>query len=135
MHADAAAMRARSAAAPPTKARGKTRLKTLSALDGRTTAAKRAAALAATFTSELGGKLTPAQTVRVEAAAALSAIAQDCQTRRLAGDVTVTLDDLVRATSAARRAVKDLGLPKTPPTSGPTTLASYLASRSEADDE
>jgi hypothetical protein len=135
MHADASQLRARSAAAPPPKAAGKARLKTLAALDGRTTAAKRAAALAATFTSELGGKLTPAQTVRVEAAAALSAIAQDCQTRRLAGDTSVTLDDLVRATSAARRAVRDLNLPEASPTSAPTTLASYLASRAEADGE
>jgi hypothetical protein len=130
MQPEATTMRAD---APP-KAVGKVRLRTLAALDGRTTAAKRAAALAKTFAAELGGNLTPAQRIRVETAAALSAIAEDAQTRRLAGDPAIVLDDLVRAVSAARRAVKDLGLPKTPPASGPT-LASYLASRSEADDE
>ncbi len=85
------------------------RLKTLRALDGRTVAARRAAALAETFAAELG-ELTPAQRIRVETAAALTAIAEDAQTRRLGGDTSITLDDLVRATSAARRAVRDLGL-------------------------
>jgi hypothetical protein len=99
---------------------GKVRLLTLSHLDGRTNAARRAAALAKTFAAEFGGKVTAAQLVRIECAAMLSAVAEDAGTRRLAGDPTITLDDLVRATSAARRSVRDLNLPKTPPTSGPT---------------
>jgi hypothetical protein len=48
--------------------------------------------------------------VRVETAAALSAILEDAQARRLAGDTSVTLNDIVRAISAARRAVRDLGI-------------------------
>lgn len=104
------------------------RLLTLTALDGRTVAARRAAALTETFAAEFGAELTPAQRIRVETAAALSAIAEDAQTRRLAGDASITLDDLVRAVSAARRAVRDLGLDRKRPPSGPT-LSEYLASR------
>ena len=88
---------------------GKLRLMTLDHLDARTAAARRAIALAEAFAAELGD-LTPMQRIRVETAAALSAIAEDAQTRRLAGDASITLDDLVRAVSAARRAVRDLGI-------------------------
>lgn len=45
-------------------------------------------------------------------------------------------DAVVRLEGAGDRAVKRLGLAKASPArSGPTTLASYLASRSQADDE
>jgi hypothetical protein len=54
--------------------RGKARLLTLDYLDARTAAAKRAIALAEAFAAELG-ELTPTQRIRVETAAALSAIA------------------------------------------------------------
>ena len=114
--------------APPKPAR-KVRLKTLAHLDRRTVAARRAAALAKTFAAEFGGKVTGSQRVRIECAAALSAIAEDAQTRRLAGDPTITLDDLVRATSAARRAVKDLGIKSTTSAPAGPTLAEYLASK------
>ncbi len=120
--ADTDAMHARRAP----DASGKVRLKTLRALDGRTIAAKRAAALAETFAAELG-ELTPALRIRVETAAALSAIAEDCQTRRLTGDRSVSLDDLIRATSAARRAVRDLGFRPGMPTV--PSLAEHLAKR------
>lgn len=121
MHADAAAI----AAASPSKT-GKLRLRTLRDLDHRTAAAKRAASLASAFESELG-ELTPAQRIRVETAAMLSAIAEDAQARRLAGDPTVNLDDLVRAVSAARRAVRDLGFRPNKPSV--PTLAEHLAHR------
>jgi hypothetical protein len=87
---------------------GKRTLKTLTSLDQRTTAARRAAALVATFAGELGGQLTDVQRVAVQNAAALVAIAEDAQTRRLAGDNSVSLDEVVRASSAARRAINDL---------------------------
>jgi hypothetical protein len=130
MDVDPAPMQARSAAALPLKAGGKTRLKTLAALDGRTVAARRAAALAETFAAEFGAGLTPAQRIRVETAAALTAIAEDAQTRRLAGDPMITLDDLVRAVSAARRAVRDLGLDRRRVPASPT-LSEYLAATAE----
>lgn len=125
MHADAAQIAVVSDADARPKTIGKTRLKTLRSLDQRTTAARRAGALAKTFETELG-ELTPAQRVRVETAAMLSALAEDCTARRLAGDDSISLDDLVRAVSAARRAVRDLGIrPGKVLTPGPT-LAEYL---------
>jgi hypothetical protein len=90
--------------------RNKTRLQTLSHLDGRTIASKRAATLAETFAAELGGHLSDVQRIAVQNAAVMVAISEDAQTRRLAGDPAISLDDIVRAVSAARRAVRDLGL-------------------------
>lgn len=120
MHADAAQIAVVSDADARPKTIGKTRLKTLRSLDQRTTAARRAGALAKTFETELG-ELTPAQRVRVETAAMLSALAEDCTARRLAGDDSISLDDLVRAVSAARRAVRDLGIkPSKSPAPGAT---------------
>jgi hypothetical protein len=116
------------------KPAGKVRLKTLRALDGRTVAARRAAALAEMFAVELGGQLTEAQLVAVQNAAALQAIAEDCQMRRLAGDTDVSLDDLVRAVSAARRAARDLGIinhKAREPAAG-LTLEKYLAEKRRA---
>jgi hypothetical protein len=108
--------------------RRKLRLRTIAELDGRTTAARRAGALVATFEAALGGQLTGAQRLAMHNAAALTAIAEDAQAKRLAGDTTITLDDLVRATSAARRAVRDLGLDrKREPTAAPS-LSEYLRS-------
>jgi hypothetical protein len=106
------AMSAVSSTDAPAKPAGKTRLRTLRSLDGRTKAARRAAELAQALAAELGTDISDVMRTRIESAAALTAIAEDCQTRRLAGDGSVTLDDLVRATSAARRAVRDLGLAK-----------------------
>jgi hypothetical protein len=54
------------------------------------------------------------------------AIAEDTRARRLAGDPSVTLDDLVRVDSAARRAVRDLGIRPNVAPPGPT-LTEYLA--------
>lgn len=88
----------------------KVQLLTLAALDGRTRAARRARALAAAFRRELGGPASVAQTAAIERAAALCALAEDTRTRRLAGDLSVTLEDLVRVDSAADRSVRRLGI-------------------------
>ena len=106
--------------------RNKTRLQTLGHLDGRTIASKRAATLAKTFAAELGGQLSDVQRVAVQNAAVMTAISEDAQTRRLAGDPAISLDDIVRAVSAARRAVRDLGLDRKREPAGPS-LAEYLA--------
>lgn len=105
----------------------KTRLLTIDHLDGRTVASRRARALAEAFTAALGGNLTPAQQHAVETAAALSALAEDCQSRRLAGDDSVNLDDTVRVISAARRARRDLGIDDAP-TSKPAAPAAASSS-------
>src|SRR5262245_43679823 len=94
----------------PRRLAGKRRLVTLDHLDHRTRASRRARALAATFRRALGGDLTDPQKLAVQSAAALMAISEDAQARRLAGDPAVTLDDLERTARMARAAVRDLGL-------------------------
>ena len=71
MHADTVSIPVETVAGPTSKAAGKVRLKTIAGLDQRTIAARRAAALAATFAAELGGDLSDLQHVAVQNAAAL----------------------------------------------------------------
>jgi hypothetical protein len=117
----------------PPVARGKVRLLTLEAMDGRTVAARRARELARGFEAELGRTLSSTQRLAVERAAALVAIAEDAQARRLAGDPAVSLEDLVRVDNAAQRAVRQLGI-KAPGVAAPAPLspAAYLAGRAGA---
>jgi hypothetical protein len=103
---------------------------TLDHLDRRTRASRRAALLAGAFAAEIGGQITDSLRIRIETAAALSVIAEDAQTRRLAGDSSVSLDDLVRAVSAARRALRDIGIrPHAKHEQLGPTLAEYIASK------
>jgi hypothetical protein len=95
---------------PDRKTRLKTRLIAVRNLDQRTRAATRARKLAAEFEAELGGDLTTAMHIAIERAAALTVVAEDARARRLAGDLTITLDDLVRTDRAAAAAVRALGL-------------------------
>jgi hypothetical protein len=115
------------AESPPSR-QGKQRLCTIDSLDGRTRAAKRARELASNFETELGGVLTVSQRLAVDRAAALTAISEDAQARRLAGDIGVSLEDIVRTTNAAHRAVKELGI-KPAGAPKPPTLAEHLARR------
>jgi hypothetical protein len=108
--------------------RPKPHLRTLESLDGRTVGARRAHELAAGFEAEVGGNVTASQRAAIERAACLLAVAEDVRARRLAGESSVSLEDLVRIDNAAMRAVKALGLkPGAPPT--PPTPAEYLARR------
>jgi hypothetical protein len=126
MHSDTAGIPPSLGAGSPSKAR----ILTLGHLDRRTRAARRAAALAEAFAVEIGGQITDSLRIRVETAAALSVIAEDAQTRRLAGDPSVSLDDLVRAVSAARRALRDIGIkPNAKREQLGLTLAEYVASK------
>jgi hypothetical protein len=108
--------------------RGKTRLRTIQALDGRTLAAKRAHELAQGFVCELGGTITASQRLAIERAAALAALSEDAQARRLSGSPDITLEDLVRIDNAAMRAVKALGI-KPAAAPKPSILAEHLAGR------
>jgi hypothetical protein len=126
LRADAAGM----APVSGIEAQPKARLLTLGHLDRRTRASRRAAALAEAFAAEIGGRITDSLRIRIETAAALSVIAEDAQTRRLAGDSSISLDDLVRAVSAARRALRDIGIkPNTKRDQLGPTLAEYVASK------
>jgi len=133
--ADATRLPGRKSATASAKARpepnrqtaGKVRLVTTGDLDGRTVAARRSRELAATFAAELdpSGNLTPTQRLAVERAATLTAVSEDAQTRRLAGDHSVSLEDLVRIDNAARRAVRDLNI-RPGARSDEPNLADYL---------
>jgi hypothetical protein len=126
MHSDKAGIPPSSGADSPSKAR----ILTLGHLDRRTRASRRAAVLAQAFAAEIGGQITDSLRIRIETAAALSVIAEDAQTRRLAGDSSVSLDDLVRAVSAARRALRDIGIrPNAKREQLGPTLAEYIASK------
>ncbi len=108
MHATAAAMEAEPPANTKRVAHGNVRLKTLDHLDGRTLAARRANELAEAFEAELG-VVSGTQRLAVRRAAMLTAIAEDLAARQLAGEA-IDLDQLIRASNAARRAVLDLGI-------------------------
>lgn len=82
----------------------------LGKLDGRTRPAKRAKAHKARLLAALGGTATPAQALAVDRAAMLLALAEESRARRLAGDSSVTLDDVIRLDGAVRRCLRDLGL-------------------------
>jgi hypothetical protein len=112
------------------EAQPKARLLTLGHLDRRTRASRRAAVLAQAFAAEIGCPITDSLRIRIETAAALSVIAEDAQTRRLAGDTSVSLDDLVRAVSAARHALRDIGIrPNARREQLGPTLSEYIASK------
>jgi hypothetical protein len=98
-------------------------------LDGRTVGARRARELAQSFEAELGGTVTSAQRAAIERAATLMALAEDAQARRLAGDPSVSLEDLVRIDNAAMRAVRQLGIKPGAKPAAPSSPAEYLARR------
>jgi hypothetical protein len=108
------------------RVRGKMRLRTLGSLDGRTVAARRAREIADGFAADLGVTINVTVRMAIERAAAMLAIAEDAQARRLAGDLSITLEDLTRLDNAAGRAVRALGIkPRTE--HKPQTLREYLA--------
>jgi hypothetical protein len=78
-------------------------------LDFRTKKGRRVRHLVSAFKQALGGNLSPVQEAAVIRAAMLTAVAEDLQARRLRGEA-IAIDDLVRADSTARRAVRDLNI-------------------------
>jgi hypothetical protein len=104
MHAEAAEIASRSTP--------KMRLIAVRHLDGRTRAATKARKLAASFEAALAkaGEVTAATHIAIERAAALVVVAEDARARRLGGDMTVTLDDLVRVDRVAAQALRALGI-------------------------
>lgn len=109
--------------------------RTVADLGKRSRAGRRAAELMAQFEAALGGDLTATQQLAIERAATLTALTEDAQVRRLAGDRTITLDELVRIDNAARRAVRDLGIKPGAARSTELDLKTYLASLAAADED
>lgn len=127
MPADVARMQAGKATDLRPKVGGKLRLHSLADLDGRTVASRRARSLAAALAEELGGIITASLGAAIERAATLVALAEDVRSRRLAGDESVSLEDLVRVDAAADRAVRRLHLAPGASRSSEPDLATYLA--------
>jgi hypothetical protein len=87
--------------------------------------------MVATFEAELrrdGRMVTAAERTAIRNAALLSAISEDSAARRLSGDVTVTLEDVVRLSRASVAAIRALGI-KPAGAPKPPTLAEHLARR------
>src|SRR5262245_38505089 len=87
----------------------KAQLRTLSDLDGRTLAARRARDLVAALTADLGGDLSAAQGELVQRAGLLGAYLEDCEARWLGGD-DVDLSTYLTACDRQRRVLTTLGL-------------------------
>jgi hypothetical protein len=81
----------------------KVRLLTLANLDNRTRSARTAHHMVEAFERALGARYSPTMKPLVEAAACAAAIAADLQTRMIAGDASVSVNDVVRAVNSRSR--------------------------------
>jgi hypothetical protein len=130
--ADTIQMTGQSAAAPPPKSAGKTRLLTLSHLDGRTMAARRARELIEAIESDLGGgdRLSEGARQLVQRAACLGAFIESCEARWLGGEA-VDLGDYLAAINSQRRVLATIGLERRAREVTPS-VTDYLAADEEA---
>lgn len=95
----------------PQKRGGKVRLRSLSEVDRRTSAAKAAFALRDELATDLGGwpRLSAMQRELIENTAVLGAMLKDASARYLKGE-PVDLGEFMALTNAQRRLLADLGL-------------------------
>jgi hypothetical protein len=99
----------------------------LDSLDGRMRGPRRARQVVAELVAELGGNLSARQVADIERAATLAAVAEDARARRLAGDLSVGLNDLVRVDNLADRALRQVrALKPAQPKFSTRDLQSYL---------
>jgi hypothetical protein len=108
--------------AMPPRRKGKTRPLTLSHLDARTRAVKRAHSLIALWTKMLGADVSAHVSMLMTHAAAATVIAEDLQARVLSGDPSVSVEQLTKASNIAGRAVRALRLPEAKPSVRKTGL-------------
>jgi hypothetical protein len=90
--------------------KGKTRLRVLSRLDGRSGAAKKAKRLVELWRAELGST-TPLQELLLAHAATCVVIAEDAQARMSSGDPSISVAELTKLNNIASRAMRQIGLP------------------------
>ena len=111
MPADAALIDARNAAAVPQKSAGKMRLMTMSSLDGRTVACRRARQLVDAIEADLGGadRLSEGTKQLCQRAAVLGAFVENCEAQWLAGQ-EVALGDYLAAINSQRRVLATIGI-------------------------
>jgi len=101
------------------------RHRTIKDIDRRSRGGRRALQLIKQFTAELGGEITEAQRMAVARASIAQALAEDASVRRLNGDESVSLEDVVRLDNAADRARRALTDEAEPSEQAPT-LGSLL---------
>jgi hypothetical protein len=94
-------------------------------------ASRRAHELVAAFEADMGDRLTFADKLAVRRAAMLSALAEHEASKQLAGQAT-DIDQMIRLSNAARRAVNDLRLPARDKRSQGPSLQEHLRKRAEA---
>jgi hypothetical protein len=113
---------------PAPKLRGKLRLMTLSAIDGRTRSMQRVRSLMAAIEADLGGSdhLTLGQRQLCQRAAVLGALIEDLEARWAAGEV-IGVGDYLAAINAQRRVLATLGLQRV--ARDVTDLNEYLAGK------
>ncbi len=103
------------------------------ALDGRTRAARRVAAIAADLLTTLGAEPDRATMLRIRRCAELLATAESLRAKALEGEADCnTIAAIVKIENAASRCLRELGLNE--PRQAPTpTLAQYLAARRDSE--
>src|SRR6476620_5012186 len=108
--------------------KGKMRLLTLAAIDGRTSAAKRARQLMETIEADLGGadRLSEGSRQLVQRAAVLGTYIENCEAMWLAGE-TVELGDYLAAINSQRRVLATIGLERRTRDVSELSLSDYLA--------
>lgn len=133
MHAEATQLGAVS-----THVKGKMRLVTLDALDGRTRASRRARELIEAIEQDLGGadRLSEGSRQLVQRAAVLGTFIENCEAQWLAGE-TVELSDYLAAINSQRRVLATIGLERrardiTGPTLGDLMLADIAERQKDA---
>jgi hypothetical protein len=102
-------------------------------LDRRTRSGKRVVELQAKLAAELGGEcsLSDSQRLAIRHAAQMSAIAEALQQRQLAGDAAVDIDQVIRASNAAARAIAGLGIGRDKPAATHVPLRDRLLVEAE----
>jgi hypothetical protein len=77
-------------------------------LDGRYRSTRRAKALARSWCAQMPNEVTEAQRIEIERAATLLVLSEDTRARRLGGDLSISLDDLVRLDRWSAQALRRL---------------------------
>jgi hypothetical protein len=97
-------------------------------IDGRTPLGRRLRDIADLLAADLGGwaELTEMQAAAVRDAAEYRALAEDARSRRLKGDGSVALDDVVRLGRLAEQCERRLGIGRKREPASTPDLATYL---------
>ena len=117
-----------------TGSKGKMRLITLDAIDGRTSAKRRACVLIEAIERDLGGadRLSEGSRQLIQRAAVLGTYIESCEAQWLAGE-TVELADYLMAINSQRRVLATIGLSRVARDVSDMSLAAYTAARHDSE--